>query len=191
MLFEIHEIQRRLDEQFLPLEPMLTGFRLVSTEVGQEAVKSLSEQLNVVLPEHFKSILQQFDLGEFTIGPIAFCNMGNFFAWIVENNRDDVPNESRWWGSAKRPSDLLLIANSDPYAVLMNNTTGGISVFKHGDSWRDTQIIVADNFALFLRGLGTVFIQRNDKGNNSALANDVSNEAGGGSENVFWQWLAE
>lgn len=33
MLLELTEIQTRMDEQFLPLEPMLTGFRLVPSPV--------------------------------------------------------------------------------------------------------------------------------------------------------------
>ena len=191
MLLEITDIQTRLDEQFLPLEPMLTGFRLVSTEVQPEDIERLERQLNVVLPEEFRSMLQRFDFGRFTIGAIAFCNTGDYLSWTIENNRDDLTNDYPWWGSGKRPSELLLVANSDPYAVLANCSTGVISAFKHGASWSDDAIVVADNFAQFVRGLGTVFLQRNAEGGNSGLADDVSTEVGWGRGKVFWQWLAE
>lgn len=191
MLLDLTDIQARLDEQFLPLEPMLTGFRLVSTKVQQEDIDRVQEQLNAVLPEDFQSVLRQFDLGSFTIGPIAFCNTGDYLSWTIDNNRDGSANEYPWWGSETRPSDVLLIANSDPYAVLLNCVTGAVSVLEHGTSWSDGSIVVAENLEGFLRGLGTVFLKRSDEGDNSALADDVSIEVGGGRGNVFWQWLAD
>lgn len=189
MILEIEEIQSRLDEQFLPLEPMLTGFRLVSSPVEYEDVGRLSHQLDVVLPDDFKGMLQEFNFGEFTIGPIAFCNSGDYLSWTIENNRKDLVNQ--WWGSGPRPNNLLLVANSDPYAVLLNTVTGAVNTFKHGESWEDDAIVVADDFRKFIRGLGSVFLQRDDQGGNVSLADEVSSEVGGGNSNVFWRWLAE
>ncbi|RCS44775.1 SMI1/KNR4 family protein [Bremerella cremea] len=190
-MLEITEIQTRLDDQFLPLEPMLTGFRLLPSEVTKEDIEHLQHQLNTVLPEQFESMLRRFDFGRFTIGPIAFCNTGDFLAWLCENNQDGSANEYPWWGSGARPSDLLLIANSDPYAVLLNCKAGLVSVFKHSESWNDHMIVVADAFEPFIRGLGTTFLERNEQGGNSSLADEVSNEVGGGRGNAFWRWFAE
>ena len=191
MLLEIDDIQNRLDEQFLPLEPMLTGFRLVSTKIAPDDADRLELKLKVVLSEPFKELLLRFNLGEFTIGPIAFCSTGNYLSWLIENNRDDASQHYSWWGSGQRPSDVLLIANSDPYAVLLDNATEAISAFKHGESWNDDTIVVANDFGRFIRGLGTVFLQRSDEGGNEDLADEVSNDVGGGSDNLFWRWLAE
>lgn len=190
-MLEISEIQTRLEDQFLPLEPMLTGFRLLPSRVTQEDIKRFKLQLNVVLPEQFESMLQRFDFGRLTIGPIAFCNTGEFLAWLCENNQDDPANEYPWWGSGARPSDLLLIADSDPYAVLLNCNAGIVSVFKHGEPWKDQMIVVANAFELFIRGLGTTFLERSEQGGNSSLADEVSIEVGGGRANAFWHWLAE
>ncbi|QDU73731.1 hypothetical protein Pan97_07300 [Bremerella volcania] len=191
MALEIAEIQSRLDEQFVPLEPILTGFRLVSSEVTQEDIDRFQQQLDVVLPKHFQAMLRRFDFGCFTLGPIAFCNTGDFLSWTYQNNRGDFANEYPWWGSGTRPDNLLLIANSDPYAVLLNCNDETISVFKHGEAWSDHEIIVAKDFELFIRGLGTVFLMRNAEGGNSLLADEVSIEAGGGKGNAFWRWFAE
>ena len=122
---------------------------------------------------------------------LAQRGTGDFLAWLSKNNQDDSANEYPWWGSGARPSDVLLIANSDPYAVLLNSKAGIVSAFKHCASWNDALIVVADAFELFMRGLGTTFLERNEQGRNSFLADEVSIEVGGGRGNAFWHWLAE
>lgn len=188
MLLEVAVIQARLDEQFLPLEPMLTGFRLVPSLLSDEDLERFQQQLGVVLPGHFRSMLLRFDLSGFTIGQVAFCNTGDFLSWTFENNRGDLANENPWWGLGTRPNDLLLVANSDHYAVLLSCSEGAVCVFEHGESWSDHAIVVAKNFGLFVRGLGTAFLERSDDGGNSAMSDEISIEVGGGKGNVFWQW---
>jgi len=188
MLLELEEIQKRLDEQFLPMEPMLTGFRLVPSVTRQEEIDALARQLNVAFAGHFQVMLGRFDFGHFTLGPIAFCNTGDYRAWLLQINDDETPYP--WWGQGLRPGELLLIANSDPYAVLLNNATEEVLAFEHGQPWRDHAITVAVDFVQFLQGLGTTMLLRNKQGSNATLAEEVSTDVGGGPGNTFWHWLA-
>ena len=191
MLLDVNEIVKQLDEQFLPLEPMLRGFRLTSTAIREEELARVSQELQVVIPDHFLSMLRQYDFGYFTLGPIAFCNSGDYLRWIVENNCKSASNQYPWWDSGPRPIDRLLIANSDPYAILLNTSTGAVSAFIHGESFDHGEEIVAHDFVKFFRGIGTVFLQRNVNDDNSCLADNVSHSVGGKEKSRVWQWLAE
>ena len=84
MLLQIEEIQAGFDGQFLPLEPMLTGFRLVSSHLQRDDITIFQQHVNVILPIDFQFVLQRFDLARFTIGPIAFCNTGDYLSWPIE-----------------------------------------------------------------------------------------------------------
>lgn len=191
MLLELTEIQTRLDEQFLPLEPMLTGFRLVTSPVTQADVERMERQLGVVFPVACSSLVRRFDFGRFTIGPMQFGYSGDFLAEVVEMNQEGEADGNCWWGGGARPRDLLLIAGSDPNSLLLNCRTGTVSALQNWEPWPAGEIVVAQDFERLLRGLGTAFLQRNPAGGNAELADEVSRDVGVGEENSFWRWLAE
>jgi hypothetical protein len=54
-LLELDEIRIRLDERFLPLEPMLLGMRLVPGEDLDFKLAACEKQLGITLPDALAS----------------------------------------------------------------------------------------------------------------------------------------
>ena len=187
-LLDIESIQTRLDEEFLGLEPTLTGMRLVPIATGDEGMASCQESLNVRLPLSFSGIVTRFDFGHFTIGPVAFCNRGDYFTWLKDiNNPVGSPLSL---GLANRPDGIIMIANSDQFALFLKTISGQVLALEHGGNVSNDSFVVADDFELLLRGLGTAFFQRHPNGGNEKLAGEIASLVSGSPENRFWQWIA-
>jgi hypothetical protein len=82
----------------------------------------------------------------------------------------------------------VLIANSDPYAVILNCQSAAVSVFCHEECWMD-QVVDAPSFELFLRGVGTGWLSRGGNGNAVMLAEEVSPDFRYGKALAFWSWF--
>lgn len=189
-LLSVATIRQRLDDQFLPLEPALTGLRLIESAIPSSRLRLCEKQLGVTFPESFVKNVTHFDFGRFTVGPVAFCNTGDYFAWLTTINDTMATHGYPWWGSGERPSEFVMIANSDPYAILLNTKVGNVLALLHGESWRDSGMNVATDFEYFVRGLGTVMLERNSEGRNKQLANDVALAVGVQPGNAFWLHMA-
>lgn len=187
-LLDMESIRSRLDEEFLGLEPTLTGMRLVPIAACDEGTVSCQESLNVRFPSTFSEIVTRFDFGHFTIGPVAFCNRGDYFTWLTEiNNATGGPASS---GLANRPDGVIMIANSDQFALLLNTISGQVLALEHGGNISNDAFTVASDFKLFLQGLGTAFVQRNPDGGNEKLGREIASIVNGNPENRFWRWIA-
>jgi hypothetical protein len=183
-LLTINEIQHGLDKEFLPLEPMLTGFRLVNGGMLETSLIESEKQLGVTLPLAFRDMIKTFNFGRLTIGPVVFCNAGDYLKELVELN-----TSINWWGEGQRPINLLMVANSDPYAILLNVNTGHILAMDVERGWQHAMHI-ANGFDVYLRGVGTTMLRRNELGDKALLARDVLADAGG-SNLAYWAHLAK
>lgn len=182
-LLSIEEIRKGLDKEFLPLEPMLSGFRLVKHELPEQLVVNVENQLSVTFPAKFREMIQSYDFGKLTIGPIAFCGTGDYLKELIESNVSVL-----WWGEGKRPHNLVMVANSDPFAILLDVNTGALLAMDAERGWQNSKIIAAD-FEEFLRGVGTVMLRRNEIADKETLAQAIV-VAVGGQDLDFWYGLA-
>lgn len=182
-LLTIEEVRRGLDAEFLPLEPGLTGLRLIVGGSSADALTQVQNRLNFQFPEAFNRIASEFDLGDLAIGPVSFCGSGDYLSELLQLNED-----VKWWGQGARPADWLMVANSDPYAFLLNATSGRVSAFDHDRGWSQA-VDVAEDFEYFLRGVGTVMLLRAQVVDVGSLARKVAKEAGAVDEE-FWSFLA-
>lgn len=187
-LLDIESIRNRLDEEFLGLEPTITGMRLVPIATDDEVMSSCEESLNVRFPSSFSRIVARFDFGHFTIGPVAFCDRGDYFTWLTDINKGAGVTLSL--GLANRPDGTILIANSDQFALFLNTSSEQVLALAHGDNVWNGTFVVAKDFELLLRGLGTAFFQRHHNGGNEELAEQIASLVSGNPENRFWQWIA-
>lgn len=184
-LLSINDIRVGLDEEYAALEPMLKGYRLTLLSPSSAPDPTdLEARLKVSLPQKFRALISTYDFGNLTIGPIAFCSSGNYLEELIDFNE-----QMEWWGSQDpRPLNLLMIANSDPYAILLNSENGLISAFKHDQHWT-TARVVAKDFELFFRGIGTANILRKSSTNRRELGERITIAAHGNDEE-FWVQLA-
>lgn len=194
LLLGFDEIAKRLDEQFLPLEPDLNGFRLLHSRLKETDIRRIESILRVTLSNQSRELLLKYDLGNLTIGPISFCTTGDYVSWLIAMNAEKRTSgiTNKWWTGERRPDNQLLIALSDDYAVCLDTHTDHVKAFRSGSS-PTSAVDVADSFPIFLQAIGTVFLIRNDQDIHARnqLAVDVNKLAGGEDDGVgFWQWLA-
>src|ERR1700722_3462660 len=113
MLLGLEEIQRRLDEMFQPLEPELTGLRLIAESQSPARLKQCESALQVVFPATFKRLVLTYDFGRLTIGPTSFGDVGDGLV------RLNSPWLGQWWGSGSRPSSLLMVAVNAEFGAIL------------------------------------------------------------------------
>lgn len=183
-LMSLDKIQKGLDEEFLPLEPIIEGFRLKKLDPDDNALDKVETEISVLFPSDFRRIISTYDFGNFTIGPIAFCATGDYGAELIEYNQSVA-----WWGEGLRPANLIMIANSDPHAIILDVSSGEMLVIdpEVGASRAKT---VASSFDAFVRGAGSVFLLRNNSANRADLAKSI-NDIAGSHDNDFWSFLAK
>lgn len=186
MLLEIESIQSRLDGQFIALEPMVMGLRLVPKHNQESDLSECERTLGVIFPPSFVALATHFDFGYLTIGPIAFCSRGDYFAWLIDTNKKGSQNDLAWWPGAHRPEGLVMIANSDPFAILLNTKSERVLAFSHGTDSVSESFVIADRFDLFVRGVGSAMLERNPGGGNEDLARGIASSVGVDPNNRFW-----
>lgn len=184
MLYSIQKIQHALNDKFSPLEPMLTGFCLQNGGLDEVRVAYVESALDVVLPSAFRETIESFNFDNLTIGPIAFCSSGDYAAELVELN-----TSIHWCGEGVRPAGWLMVANSDPYAILLSISTGAVWVMDPERGLGEAVCVAAD-FAAYLRGVGTVILNRSIVVDKAVLVRDVSSEVGGLGPD-YWTYLAK
>lgn len=183
-LMNLDEIQKGLDEEFLPLEPILEGFRLEESGLKSDVLDKLEVRISVLFPSEFRRIISKYDFGNFTIGPIAFCATGDFVEELIKFNESVA-----WWGEGSKPANLMMIANSDPYAIILDVNSGEVLAI---DPQVDASkaITIASGFNAFIKGVGSIFLLRNNTVSKEGLAKCINDMVGSHDES-FWLFLAK
>lgn len=184
ILLSTHEIQQGLDKEFVPLEPMLTGLRLIGGGLSDAALETFERSMNLSLPTSFRELVKEYDFGKLTIGPVVFCNAGDYVGELTKLN-----TKVAWWGTGSRPANLLMVANSDPFAILLNLESGEVLAMDAERGWR-ASVVIARSFDLFVRGVGTTMLVRNQAVDRAALGRSVASEVET-SEEPYWLQLAK
>jgi hypothetical protein len=188
-LLDFDEIQLRLDERFIPLEPMLLGMRLVPGNDLDSKLAACERQLGITFPKAFASLATRFDFGYLTIGPITFCSTGDYFSWLLDGNQDEPGQIFPWWSGARRPRDIIAIANSDGFGVFLDVKNGKVFVIDDCSDSSAEMFEVSTSFDLFVRTLATAMLERNPDGGNELLARSIASAAGVDQSNRFWEWI--
>ena len=155
-LRDVDDLVARLDAEFAPLEPEVDGLRLSSPGLGLRDVRRAEQELGVTFPDDVRGLITAYDFGHFTLGPTAFGYQTNYGEYLVKANRG---GPAAWWGPGERPSSAVVIANSDPYVVILECDGGEVFALEHGSRWAD-RTRVATTFRRFLLAVGDVFLGR-------------------------------
>ena len=166
-LLSVEEIKAGLDREFIPLEPMLTGFRLIEKNTPESAIENAEKLISTKFPDDFRELIARFDFGNLTVGPVVFCSTGDYLVELIELNSNVM-----WWGQGQRPEDLIMIGNSDPFAILMNTQVGSVHSLDSEIGWQKSKKI-ADDFYGFFSALGTVVLTRNQVLDHAKLAMEI------------------
>ncbi|WP_431256723.1 SMI1/KNR4 family protein [Roseateles chitinivorans] len=167
-LLSIDQIREKLDLAFLPLEPALSGLRLIEGGASSQALDTVETTLGMLLPSDFRQLVQTYDFGRLTVGPVAFGYSGSYPSELLDLNRPGPASTA-----GLKQAGLLLIAHSDPYRILLRSADGAVLASDVELPW-PTAERVASSFLVFLRGVGTVLSNRVDCNDRVALAQNVA-----------------
>lgn len=129
-----------------------------ATAGAAEAIaERVASDLGAALPSSMLGALREWSLGQLRIGSTVFCIGGDYGACLTKYNAERP--RPPWWGDiTNRPTNLLKIADGDPYTVLVEIDSGQIRAFPIDESFT-ASTLVAPNLSMFLRALGTVEVR--------------------------------
>ncbi|MGG7670780.1 SMI1/KNR4 family protein [Yersinia sp. J1] len=156
MLLTIEEIESQLDKKFSPFDGEMDDLILTKRKFPISNLESSEKTLDITFPSDFVSFLKKYDIDNFSLGNVAFGSGGDYLEKIIALN--DKDNFSHWWVGNTRPRGVIVIALSDPYAILLNTNDCKIYAITSEERASDREPIAID-FNKFIRGVGSVFLK--------------------------------
>ena len=138
------------------------------------------------LPPEFQSILEKWDLGNLSLAGFRFAIGTEYAEALAKMNS---ANGAEWWADREediRPTNLIMIAQSDPYILLLNLENGQVMAFSAMTGSANARVIAYDSYVL-LRALGTAELLSHSAQDTKAFA--LALAAASGSENFDQFWL--
>ena len=148
-LLALDVVRARLEDLAEQHSALSELFRLPAATHDPEVIAACSRQIGVSLPNSFSQIVLKYNFSRFTLGFVAFGHTGDYFSELAEWNGGN------WWGAGQRPGHLVVVGAGDPFAILLDVSTGAISAIDEDRHW-ERALPVASDFELFLRGMGTM-----------------------------------
>lgn len=187
-LLTLNDIQRQLIAQYEALGGEVPELNMKDATVGSSAVTDLESQLGASFPLQFRDLVQRYDLGRLNIGGVFFGQKGDYLAEMRSwNGGNPFP---AWWGEkTTRPERFLRVAGTDGYIVLLDCTDGTVSSFLRSACCLDATRIASD-FALLIRGAGTVHFARRRAPDKEQMGREVARACGAELASEFWEELA-
>lgn len=156
MLLTIEEIEFQLDKNFSPFDGEMDDLILTKRKSPISNLESSEKTLHVKFPSDFVSFLKKYDVDNFSLGNVAFGSGGDYLDKIIALN--DKDNFSHWWVGNDRPKDIVVIALSDSYTILLNTIDCKIYAITSEEKLIDREPIAID-FNTFIRGVGSLFLK--------------------------------
>ena len=150
-LITIDEIISSIMKETDGLDAEITdGIVLSKKEIPQSEIEKLKSELGI---EYLDSAFSEYILG-YNWGNFGFLSYQFGYGdemslnWLINRNLEyeEYP--------VLRKKNLIIIANGDPYTVLLECKTGGIYAFTSDMSYEEI-VLVASDFEEFVRAMGT------------------------------------
>jgi hypothetical protein len=155
-LLNIDEVINLLDEDFLPLESIVSGLRLKTLIGSREELKKVEERLEVKLPEDFIEFILHYNLGDFNILGVHFGNESNYSEKLL-----DLKNHLSQIDSLNLSNEFICIAQGDYYTYIIEIKTNNIYAYSSEIPF-DERIFVSNSLLQFICLLGTAYFHRKE-----------------------------
>lgn len=155
MLLTLDEITKELEDKFSPLGEDFNDLILFKRKAPLTDFGLLEQTLTLSLPDDFTSFISLYNLDNFSLFNISFgCGEDYLERLFMLNGFNEF---TQWWIGDKRPENIIVIALSDPYTILLNTLTGNIFAMT-SESSMDSFEHIAVNFFAFFRAVATLFL---------------------------------
>jgi len=115
--------------------------------VTEADVQAIERQLGIKFPLGARLLLLHYDFSTLDVGYLSF-EFGECYSLLVELNT----GPGGWWGEGPRPEDLLFIAGTDGWNVLLDVKSSAVSGVECGSAYVDRERL-ADDLEAFLAGV--------------------------------------
>lgn len=155
MLLTFDEITKALEDKFSSLGEDLNDLILLKRTTPFTDLGLLEQTLMLSLPDDFTSFISLYNLDNFSLFNISFgCGEDYLERLSILNS----PNElTQWWTGDKRPENMIVIALSDPYTLLLNTQTGAVFAMTDESTMEGIEHI-ATHFSLFFKAAATLLL---------------------------------
>ena len=185
-LMSVDEIKRGLEDVDWPSDPAFDCCRLKEPGLEDAEIRRCEEELCLRFSPAFRLFISRFDVGSLAIGAVDFCGTGDYVQHLIALNTPD-PWGGAWWGEGTRPPSKIIIAGTDPYWTVLDNSSNEVLSLDPDLGHLDMRVIALD-FDLFISGVGTVFLRR-QKGRLDETHAASVHEKVGSQHLKFWETI--
>ncbi|CRL65556.1 hypothetical protein [Proteus vulgaris] len=147
MLLTLDEITKELEKKFSPLGEDFDDLVLFKRATPLTDLSTLEQKSILSLPDDFTSFISLYNLDNFSLFNISFGCGEDYLERLFMLNS---PNEfTQWWTGNKRPENMIVIALSDPYTLLLNTQTGNVFAMTSETPMDSFEHIAANFFVFF------------------------------------------
>lgn len=137
------------------------------------------------IPLQFRNILGKWDLGNLVLAGFRFSIDTRYAEALTHMNSG---NGAEWWADLEqdaRPNNLVMIAQSDPYILLLNLENDQVMAFSAATGSANSRKVASDSYVL-LRALGTAELLSHSAPDIKDFARTLASASGGESFEQFW-----
>ena len=150
-LLTLNEIIQTIVEETKGLDPeLIEDMILKEVDIPNTEIGRLKEELKIdVLDQNFINSILKYSWGNLSILSYQFgYNDDNGINWLIQRNKgyEDYP--------VLQAAGLIIIANGDPYTILLECSSGRIYTID-SETEVGEKMLIADNFEQLVRGMGT------------------------------------
>lgn len=163
-ILDLAEIQQRLSKKYHEhVEEFPQHFKglipLGAPDTQEASVAAVvATTFEKPLPQSFSEILKIWDLGNLSLAGFRFAIEERYADAVIRMNSK---SHAEWWAGQKdntRPDELIMVAQSDPYVLLLHLKSGEILALNANTNLQEPELVAHDVHALF-RALGTAELE--------------------------------
>ena len=148
------------DDEILDLHDLLLIPHLLDPA---DNITEFEQAMGVVLPTSLREFLRLYQVDDFAMANVQFGQGEAYLHHVFAMNHADAL--CPWWQGKMRPVNLLLVAVTDGYVLILDVYTGAVWAL---DQENSAMGLVAHDFEDFFRALATVYLS--DVGLDEVLA---------------------
>jgi hypothetical protein len=159
MLITIDDLYRRLQDKCARSKFDIGDMQLVEPGVSKTIVDTAEQRLDIRFPSEFSRLLERFDFSRLSLANLVFEYGHDLEKFIKANLGAPAP----WWGTEKRPLNLLLIGTTDGHAIFLSIGGGRILAVEKNSAGEKHETYIAESFEELVRLAGALALGHSRK----------------------------
>jgi hypothetical protein len=191
-ILQLEDIQNKLSDKYrAKVEDFPEHFKgMIPTAAPATQTDEVAAVINgmaaMPLPDPFRDVLKIWDFGNLSLAGFRFSVNEKYADAIAKMNANQ---SGEWWADREdenRPRSLIMIAQSDPYVLLLDLNSGDILAFTSTMGSQNHRVIAHD-LHMLLRALGSAELLSHQAANTEAFTLELVQRLGNDVFKQFWR----